>query len=503
MRNLRFGCLLLAIVFSLWTCGQGVDSTAADELPLSEDERYRATCGNCHALPSPQDLPRAVWAEVVLPRMGQFLGHYTSPNQREQLLAEDPLARARLEAASIYPAQPTVSAKDWAAVQTYVLQRAPDTLIMPSYPVGSAAALQVSYPNFFLSPPSSTYVAVAPEGGVLLADINKASLFRLDAQLSPKQQIKVGAGLTDICTGRDGTFATVIGSFSPTDVGMGSVLHFGSTGPVTVASGLRRPTSLIALNLDADPEEELLVTEFGKWTGGLSRWDRQADGSYARTDISSQTGAMQILAMSGLAPTFLVLYAQGQEQVVKYTLDDKDNVQSETVLRFPPSYGSSSLKLVDWNADAVPDLLYTCGDAADYISQPKPYHGVRLYVGKANGQYVEEKFWPLPGAYDAELGDFDSDGDADLAAVSFFPDFRQSNPASAVIFDNDGSAQWPLRPLAGADRGRFIRLAAGDIDGDGKSDLVASTLAMEPVPDRGRLASWIEQGIPFVVWKGQ
>ncbi len=78
-------------------------------------------------------------------------------------------------------------------------------------------------------------------------------------------------GLTDIQVGKTGTFATVIGSFSPTDEGSGTLLVFGANGPRVIAQELRRPTSLLPLNLDADPEEELLVTEFGKWTGGLSR----------------------------------------------------------------------------------------------------------------------------------------------------------------------------------------------------------------------------------------
>ena len=57
-----------------------------------------------------------------------------------------------------------------------------------------------------------------------------------------------------------------------------------------------------------------------------------------------------------------------------------------------------------------------------------------------------------------------------------------------------------MRPLPGGEFGRFIRLAAGEIDGDDWVELVASTLAMEPVPDGGRLAHWVKQGLPFVVW---
>ena len=68
----------------------------------------------------------------------------------------------------------------------------------------------------------------------------------------------------------------------------------------------------------------------------------------------------------------------------------------------------------------------------------------------------------------------------------------------------DGGAvdgPWRAHPLPGAQAGRFIRLATGDLDGDGDVDLAAGSLAMQPVPDGGRLAGWIENGLPFVVWE--
>ena len=80
--------------------------------------------------------------------MGQFLGYYATPTQREELLAADPQARARLEAAQIYPAGPTVSEGDWLAVQAWVLAQAPDSLAMPDHPRGPTATLAARYPDF-------------------------------------------------------------------------------------------------------------------------------------------------------------------------------------------------------------------------------------------------------------------------------------------------------------------------------------------------------------------
>jgi hypothetical protein len=54
------------------------------------------------------------------------------------------------------------------------------------------------------------------------------------------------------------------------------------------------------------------------------------------------------------------------------------NFGQEEVLKFPPIYGSSSFALADFNKDGYPDIVYTCGDNADYSQVLKPYHGVYI-----------------------------------------------------------------------------------------------------------------------------
>ena len=44
----------------------------------------------------------------------------------------------------------------------------------------------------------------------------------------------------------------------------------------------------------------------------------------------------------------------------------------------------------------------------------------------------------MNGVYQAEAVDFDQDGDLDVAAVSFHPDFQNHPQEAFVIFINDG-----------------------------------------------------------------
>lgn len=50
----------------------------------------------------------------------------------------------------------------------------------------------------------------------------------------------------------------------------------------------------------------------------------------------------------------------------------------ERLLRFPPSYGSTPMQVINISEDGHPDIVYTNGDAGDYPGPVKPYHGVRF-----------------------------------------------------------------------------------------------------------------------------
>lgn len=490
--------IFIAVGLLLGACTMGDSGRAAAGAEGKTKElSVLITCSTCHRLPDPGDLPTGIWDTVVLPRMGHFLGRY-APGERAALLAADPAGRGHLLAANVYPTELLVSDEDWAVIRAYYLERAPVALPGLLAPDTTRSQLfQARYPNAFLSPPSGSYVGIPTEGGVLLGDINKEILLAFNHKLEPIKQLPVGPGVTAI----DGRLATVIGSFSPTDAATGRLVELEPGGARTVIDALQRPTSVVRLQLDDDPEAELIITEYGKWTGRLATWDRDASGNYQPTILSKQPGAITtIVNPSSRLPEVFVLYGQGREEVVRYRFKDSV-VQAKTVLRFPPSYGSSSLQLTNWNGDSLPDLIYTAGDNADYASGPKPYHGIRVFTGTTDGMFDEALFLPLPGAYAAVAADFDEDGDLDLAAISFFPDFSAEYPATAVYYTNESDGTFSATRLPGADSGRFIRLTAGDFDLDGDTDLAAATLAMEAVPDGGRMARWLNNGLPFVVWE--
>ena len=461
---------LFTVVFlgSLGRCSAAREDAEGERL-------FHSACASCHQLPDPVDLPSATWDTIILPRMREFMADVTPLRTTGYTDAE------------------------WVSIRRYLLAHAPDTLTVPNLPVAGLAPFRPRFTETFMSPPSTSYVEILPGRGLLVADINKERLWLYDTALVARRELPTGPGITDVTAYAGVNYATVLGSFTPTDQLVGSLVQIDTGGVTLLQQGLRRPTSLLAMNVDADAEPEFIVTEYGYLEGALRVYDRRTDGSYGSEVLGDQTGAVSVLRESDT--TLLVLYAQGHESLVRYTLGPA-GFRGRQLLRFPPSYGSVAIHLVDWNGDGHRDLLYVNGDNADYRPVVKPYHGLRIFLAGVDGSYTEDLFLPLPGAYDAVAADLDGDGSPELAAISFFPDYRRRDPLAAVVFRKTG-ASWQRYRLAASNKGRWVCLSAGDLDGDGDTDLVAGSLSMQPVPDRGRLEGWVTNGLPFIVWENR
>ncbi|HEY8971497.1 MAG TPA: VCBS repeat-containing protein, partial [Puia sp.] len=152
----------------------------------------------------------------------------------------------------------------------------------------------------------------------------------------------------------------------------------------------------------------------------------------------------------------------------------------QEVLRFPPVYGSSYFELADFNQDGIPDILYTCGDNADYSQVLKPYHGVYIFINDGKNHFTQRYFFPINGCYKAMARDFDGDGDLDIATISFFADYVNQPEEGFVYLENEESFQFQPYSLPAARWGRWITMNTGDLDGDGREDILLGNFSVGP-----------------------
>ena len=164
-------------------------------------------------------------------------------------------------------------------------------------------------------------------------------------------------------------------------------------------------------------------------------------------------------------PDIAALMTQGDEKIVMLLNQGSFNFRLNTLVQFPPVYGSSYFELIDFNNDGKLDILCSNGDNADYSITFKPYHGIRIYMNDGTNHFTQSWFHDMYGASQVRAADYDKDGDVDIAAISFFPDFKRHPENGFFYFENTGNGfVTQTTPLASA--GRWLVMEGADIDHD-------------------------------------
>ena len=172
----------------------------------------------------------------------------------------------------------------------------------------------------------------------------------------------------------------------------------------------------------------------------------------------------------------MVLFAQAKEGIYLFLNKGNGVFETKDILHFPPVYGSTYFELVDFNGDGKKDILYTCGDNADYSQVLKYYHGVYLFINEGNFIQKQKYFFPLHGAFKAMSSDFDQDGDLDIAAISYFTDKINQPEENFVLLEQTGELKFTPATIKESTMGRWITMDAGDVDSDGDIDIVIGSL---------------------------
>jgi len=435
--------------------------------------------------PEPALLDKRTWRTGVLPQMAQRLG-VPAPS----LFAEmhrDPAMVVLTKA---------VSQPDWEKIVAYYLEHAPDTLPRPTLP----AEPQLDPPLFATGPliprmQSSAIITLLKTDSVNQrifvgeAASNTLRVFDFDRHL--KASLTLSSPPTDVISEKDRLLVLESGRLEPNDEPKGALAQYGVArdGSLHFAKilidSLFRPVFVGDVDFTGHGRKDYVICEFGNNRGRLALY-REDGGTYRRHVLDATPGAIrfEVLDLTGDGfPDIVALFAQGDERIVLFANDGTGDFSGarKVLARFPPIYGSMYFTMRDFNGDGKPDILYVNGDNFDYSRVLKPYHGIRILENGGRNNFTERYFFPIYGAAQAVVADFDKDGDLDIVTTSNFADSARHPERGIMYFENVGRYQFKPYAFSIARGNQWNVMATADLNRDGWPDVLIGAMDLKDI----------------------
>lgn len=478
------------------------------DLVLDGHQLANAYCNVCHIKPEPELLTKNVWKGSVLPDMRKRMG---------LLYPHESKSKSGTIEEKIYHDQAYISIDDFAKIEKYYYNNAPEEPLPQVQDQEIALGIPgfiVESPDFGLKKPTlTTMLRLGDENNVIYLGDRLNTVYVIDHKNQEiLDSIPTDSSPSDIrVNGSNGIDVLTMGIMDPSTEAIGNYWIFSNAAsknhaPTNVLFNLNRPVNFSFADLNQNGQEDVVISNFGNHIGSLS-WYEKKGNRYQEHVLRNHPGARRsiIKDMNGNGlPDIVVLMAQAKEGIFIYYNKGNGKFEEEMVLQFNPLFGISDFDLVDFNGDGHLDILLTNGDNADLSPIPKNYHGVRVFLNDQRNRFTEKWFFPMYGAFRAVAGDFNGDGNIDIAAISSFPKRNQTPRQDFLFFQNIGNLNFQPYALDLPVEGNWLILEKGDIDGDGDEDLLLGSFKFSHMKSYGfSLSNFPDDWKPYYILKNQ
>ena len=296
---------------------------------------------------------------------------------------------------------------------------------------------------------------------------------------------------------------SVLGDIYPNDGVIGRLVWLEQTAtgfsPHVLLDDVRRVADCQAGDLDGDGDIDLAVAVFGYAHGQVLWLENLGDGRFIDHELLAAPGTIHVPLADYDGDGDLdiaAIVSQDDEHLWSFENLGGGNFRRRQLwssVNF--NLGSAGLVQDDLDGDGDIDLLLPVGDNLEVAhSFPMRFHGCLWFENRGGWNFVPHRIAEFGGTYAAATGDLDADGDRDVVLVSMFNNWDDRRNASVVWLENDGQQQFRVWQVDTQPTHR-ITVAVGDLDSDGRDDILTGGLHMVGPYDRlGRLTAWFNTG---------